>query len=59
MNRPRYRGIEYDPEKHKQDFLDWKRKVSMISHKYRGVRYYPWRTMGKGTKKFINKIMNT
>ncbi|AEC53061.1 hypothetical cyanophage protein [Synechococcus phage S-CRM01] len=57
MNKPRYRGIEYDSETHKKEFLDWKRKVSMIPHVYRGVSYYPIRTMSKHLKKMLYKIM--
>lgn len=56
MSKVTYRGVEYDTEQPKKDFLDWHKEVDCKDHVYRGKHYYPIQNMDSSTKKEIYNV---
>lgn len=57
MAKACYRGVWYDTEAPKKEFIEWHQKVDLKDHSYRGQHYYPIQTMDEDTKKQIYKGM--
>jgi len=51
-----YRGISYDTEQPKEEFISWHKQVDCKDHVYRGSHYYPIQSMEASTKKEIYDV---
>jgi hypothetical protein len=55
MARACYRGVWYDTETPKKDFIEWHKNVDTKEHSYRGNHYHPIQTMDTETKSYLYK----
>ena len=56
MAKVKYRGVEYDTNTPKNEFISWHRNVDTQDHVYRGTHYYPIQTMDADTKEAIYHV---